>query len=1187
MKSIKTTHQTIKQRFTPLLITLFSLFMLAACGGGSGSDGNPAPVVVGANLAVTVTNNQGQQVSQYPVASTINVNVLATNEFGRAAANVTVTFDSTLGVLSQTTGLTDSSGRASANLVTTINDLGASILTATATVGGVDLTASKGIDITTAVANSLSLTVLDETCANQLTNVAAGSTVCVKAGLFNDNTPIVGEVINFTTTQGTARQTSALTDAGGIATILIDSDTTILGAATVTASSLNQSTSQNFQYTEFVVANLSLTVLDASCTTPVDTTIATSTLCLKAELTRNGTPQIAQIITFTAPLGTVRQATSLTDNNGVATVFLDTIDTDIGASTATANFTTANDAVSATDNYQLTAASPQSVPTAVSVSIYDSSCTTETNSFTAGTTVCLQAILVDDEVPVANEIITFAAPLGSLRQSTALTNTAGIARVLLDSNDTQLGAAAANVSFATLIGTANYEFTSGNSQPIQEPTIELSTLQDGTAKNRFRVGENIQLQATVNDGNNSPLQDSIIRFTAERGQLATDSALTDINGQAQVTLTAQDADVGAAVATALVTINQVNFTKSFNYEVLAGDAVEADRARIGHFDSQGVFVNGVLGTSLVQDANGDYPLSAGGTTGFTVAVVDQNDVRIITPTPVTFTSACANNGNVNLDSPVSTINGEASSTYEDISCASVSGNVDTIVATITVNSVAVTANRVIKLLPEAVGSIEFISADPQNIVLQGTGGQGNQESSTLTFLVKGVLGNPLSQQPVDFSLDTQAGGLSISPLTSLTNSQGLVTTRVSSGTSPAAVRVTASTTVVREGELDQIIRTQSDLLSVNTGLPDQNSITLSAEVLNPEAATLTGREVTITAYMADSANNPVPDGTTVNFTTEGGFIDGDCNTTNGSCSVTWKGVNPRLPNHRSTVLAYAIGHETFFDTNGNNVFDDEDGGALTDNTDSGLDRSNYHPGGFIDHQEAWRDDNENRIFDGSDQLIDFNGDTNHDAADGKFNGPNCTHATLCGEGTGQKINVRKALVLIMSSNNVVFTLMTDQISQPTNTNPDHIGNSHILSTNDGNVVSVNDFVTVDVSGTSANTDGLIILEEGFSLQMSLALADDAQGLGQTLPVGTTVTISTSFGQVTGSTNFTIPNTVGYIDPLGIDRFGGTIQSFSLVNTNSTSNGGDTTQEGVVTFLFAFPDSNTISNFTIPFRMIGR
>jgi hypothetical protein len=90
-----------------------------------------------------------------------------------------------------------------------------------------------------------------------------------------------------------------------------------------------------------------------------------------------------------------------------------------------------------------------------------------------------------------------------------------------------------------------------------------------------------------------------------------------------------------------------------------------------------------------------------------------------------------------------------------------------------------------------------------------------------------------------------------------------VSARVTLGNVPTSVRVMAD--VVTNSGVS--VLTQSDLLAVNKGLPDQNSFTLSANRLNPEAYNISGQTVSLVARLADTFNNPVPDRTSVNITT--------------------------------------------------------------------------------------------------------------------------------------------------------------------------------------------------------------------------------------------------------------------------------------------------------------------------------
>ena len=120
----------------------------------------------------------------------------------------------------------------------------------------------------------------------------------------------------------------------------------------------------------------------------------------------------------------------------------------------------------------------------------------------------------------------------------------------------------------------------------------------------------------------------------------------------------------------------------------------------------------------------------------------------------------------------------------------------------------------------------------------------------------------------------------------------------------------------------------------------------------------------LTIIASDRLGEPVPDGTAINFITEGCQITpATCTTTNGTCAVTFRSadykpigetidyggstgvqgavaalaydgstpitidhdttIGPALfvQNGRVTVLAYALGEESFVDSNGNNMWD--------------------------------------------------------------------------------------------------------------------------------------------------------------------------------------------------------------------------------------------------------------------------
>src|ERR1019366_7004613 len=149
----------------------------------------------------------------------------------------------------------------------------------------------------------------------------------------------------------------------------------------------------------------------------------------------------------------------------------------------------------------------------------------------------------------------------------------------------------------------------------------------------------------------------------------------------------------------------------------------------------------------------------------------------------------------------------------------------------------------------------------------------------------------------------------------------------------------------------------------------------------------------LTARLADHFNNPAPDGTAVNFTSEGGSIVGSCTTIGGACTSTFTSQAPRPANGRVTVLAYAVGEESFTDLNGNGL---QDSGEMTK-----------------DMSEAYVDFNESGARDANEPYLDFNVNGSFDktvggldAGDGLFSGVLC--ATNCA--TAKTIHVRQSQV---------------------------------------------------------------------------------------------------------------------------------------------------------------------------------
>lgn len=414
--------------------------------------------------------------------------------------------------------------------------------------------------------------------------------------------------------------------------------------------------------------------------------------------------------------------------------------------------------------------------------------------------------------------------------------------------------------------------------------------------------------------------------------------------------------------------------------------------RIGSGTGSG-FVEGVL------DVAATTTLSAGGSTSVTVTLVTSTGAPYTTATDVAFTSDCAAQGLATLTSPVSTSNGSATSTYTAIGCS----GTDTITATATVGSDLLAAAGTVTVAAAELGSIQFVSATPTTIALKGTGGAGLQETSTVTFKVTNESGGPVIGQDVTFALSTDVGGITFTPASGETGSDGKVSTVVQAGSIAVPVRVTA--TADDGGGI--VISTQSDQLTITTGIPVDGGIDVSLETFNPEAYNYDGVDVVATANVMDRFHNPVPNGTVVNFRTEAGRIVGSCTTTDGACDATWTSQSQQLAGGDatgvSTILAYAVGEESFNDENGNGRYDDSD--TFT-----------------TDLEEAFVDYDFDGTRDASEPFIDFNVGGTYDAAgDGEFNGVLCEHSTDCSATTSLIVSDSIRIVMSTSGANVIFS----------------------------------------------------------------------------------------------------------------------------------------------------------------------
>ncbi len=422
-------------------------------------------------------------------------------------------------------------------------------------------------------------------------------------------------------------------------------------------------------------------------------------------------------------------------------------------------------------------------------------------------------------------------------------------------------------------------------------------------------------------------------------------------------------------------------------------------------------------------------LSAGGSTGITVELKDQHGEFAKTEQTVTFSSPCISNGQSEIVSPIKSSTGVFTTTYTAKGCE---GDDE-----ITATSGALKTKGTVNVTPANLGAVEFVSAEPQSILLKGMSAAGQQHTSTVKFQIKNDVGGPIANADVKFELVTPAvgdGGIKLSTTTGKTDNNGYVSTILQAGTVHTSVRVRA--TVERNGTK---ISSESSQLVISTGIADQNSFSLSFSTLNPAAWDHDGVEVDVNVIASDRYNNPVPDGTTVSFYTELGQIQPSCQTKDGRCSVKWRSSEPRdlgipvglpYPRHTltnasdgiTTVTAKILGEESFIDQNANGIFDDGD--IFDTRSDRGETYIDYNMGYEV------TDANGNKTMNTFDQgldpfILDYNGNGKYDPKDGKYTGLGCKHSSLCANDNGLK-DIFTSGQIVMSEDNQSFVILDNK-----------------------------------------------------------------------------------------------------------------------------------------------------------------
>jgi len=553
----------------------------------------------------------------------------------------------------------------------------------------------------------------------------------------------------------------------------------------------------------------------------------------------------------------------------------------------------------------------------ISASITNGSSTTVTVIGTSGTFLA-KAVLVDGAgAAISNKLVNFSlsSTIATLSSVTALTDGSGVATVgIAPTAGMSQGAAtltvSAVVSTSTVTATSDFASTGGGGSAAS--TIS-ATITNSSGSVVTAIGSSGYFaNATVKDGSGVGISNKLVNFSLNSGlaSLSSTTALTNSSGVATVGISsAIGSSAGAATLTVNATVSNASLSATSDF-AYSGAAI-----------------------TLPTFTSGSTSLVSGGNTSLSVAANIGGSPAGATPVNITLTASCGTiNGTSGSAGVTTNGSGVATANYSAIQT---DGTPCSGAVTLGATSGAASATPLtVNVAAPSAASVAFVGATLTNVYVSGSGAPTD---SVLTFKVLDNTGAASRSTTVAFSIPTNPGGVVLSSTSGTTDNSGLVTVKVSSGTTPGPLKVRA---LIGSGAY-----AESQNLTVASGPPSQRYMSVAVSTFNVEGQNIDGTNTTVTVRLADRQGNPVQDGTVVNFTASGGQIAPSCATAkvNGiaQCSVIWQSQNPRPSNGRVAVLAYAVGTKDYIDLNGDNAFNGTDtlvqmGDPYRDDDESGV-----------------------------------------------------------------------------------------------------------------------------------------------------------------------------------------------------------------------------------------------------------
>ena len=410
---------------------------------------------------------------------------------------------------------------------------------------------------------------------------------------------------------------------------------------------------------------------------------------------------------------------------------------------------------------------------------------------------------------------------------------------------------------------------------------------------------------------NNPVRTSTpIYFTTTGGAGTIDPiAQTNSVGQASVTLYSGDTShANGNVQMTTYGVGTIKIVKATPFVFSGAPIITVPDTNIGTIGIGNAF----LVNYKVADSKGN-PLSSGNTITVTVSGVGGGDALLngdITVTTPDTKDTSALWHKFTVTNNIFNTKGPGGSITLTISVSGPNGSKTKTISTGFLASTAANGSGY-------ASSIQLLSGSPSSSTVS-VKGTGTTETSTMTFVVKDSLGNPVTSTRAATVTFTINGGLNggefVSPATAVTDANGKVTTTVNAGTKAGVIQVVASIGTIQSTPVP---------LTIASGPADFNHFTAwitktdgSTPITNLSGVSQGIAIGIVQVRLGDIYGNPVEGGTALYFTTNSGTITSSGYTgpeftaTEGTLippGVTIYAGNPTPPNDLDTITVSTIG----------------------------------------------------------------------------------------------------------------------------------------------------------------------------------------------------------------------------------------------------------------------------------------